>query len=127
MFRHAKPALCTLSLLALAACGSSTEPGLAVALHLRPLGYEGGFAVNIGETLALEAIPVAADSTFIGTAITAHWSSADTAKAVITDQGILHTRCVGTVRIDATGVIHGQSITGHLPVAIGTVGAACAP
>jgi hypothetical protein len=96
------------------------------ALHVRVRGSDVPFAVNIGDTLPLEALPVAADSAVVASAVAASWASSDTLKLTIDTEGVLRTRCVGVVTVTAVAVVAGRRITGRRPVTIGSFGAACA-
>ena len=125
--RFIRPVLLATSMLF--GCRSITDVSPVVALDLRPRESDAvsGIYINIGDDLPLEALPVRADSTRIATGIAAAWSSTDTTKATVSAQGLLHTRCVGSVIIRASATVAGRLVTGQLPVAIGSFGPACAP
>ncbi len=104
--------------------GPTTE---AVALHLRPIAADGPFAINLGTSLALEALPIAADSTVVAGPIAATWRSSDTTVVGITAQGVLQSHCAGSTTVVATAPLAGRSLSGTLPIIVASTGTACAP
>ena len=124
--RFIRPILLLTSMLV--GCRSTTDVSPVVALLVRPRGSNevSGINIHIGEDLPLEALPVRADSTRIDTAIAAAWNSTDTTKAVVSAEGVLHTRCVGTTTIRASASVAGRLVTGQVRVSIGSFGQTCA-
>jgi hypothetical protein len=112
------------------ACGDNfaRPAALPVALHVRPVGADRAVAVNIGITLALEALPIDADSTVVGAAVIASWRSSDTSVANVSNQGVLQSHCTGTTTtVLATAFIAAGPLAGTLPVMVGSTGPRCAP
>jgi len=110
------------------ACGDTlvAPPIRAVALHVRAAGSDAPFVVNVGVELALEAIPITADSVLAGPAVNATWHSSDTTIATVSEHGILHSYCVGTTLITASTSVTGNTVSGMRPVTIATTGPTCA-
>ena len=98
----------------------------AVALHVRAAGTDVGFAMNIGAHVALEALPIAADSTVVSGPVMASWQSSDTVVATITGQGVLYAHCVGHTTVTAATDLAGQHLIGARVVDVATTGPACA-
>ena len=114
--------------LGVAACHRDvTAPPLPVALHVRPVGSDAPFALKTGAVVPLEALPIASDSTVLGTATPATWSSSDTSVATVTSVGVVQARCVGETTVSAMATISGRSLAGSVVVLVGTTGARCAP
>jgi hypothetical protein len=90
------------------------------------MGSDVPVALNIGSEVSLEALPITADSTVIGTAVAASWQSSDTVVATITTQGVLRAICVGNTLVTAATDLGGQYLVGARAVAVATTGPACA-
>jgi hypothetical protein len=99
----------------------------AVALHVRPIPGDGSFVMNIGDSLAFEALPVASDSTVVGPAVIASWRSNDTTIVSVTDQGVLQSHCAGSTTVEATATVAGHSLFGTRQVVVGSTGPRCVP
>jgi len=115
----------------LVACADTRDAPQAppVALHIQAPGFgvSGTFLeVNVGTTLNLEALPIAADSTLLGSAVTAAWQSSDTTVATITNKGVFESKCVGAVTVTAVADIGGHTVSGSIPVGVGTTAGKCA-
>jgi hypothetical protein len=115
----------------LATCGCS-QPGLQpepdpVALHVAPAGVDGPFAVAVGTALQLNAVRVRKDSTRVGNAISASWSSSSPAIATVNTEGLVQTHCVGTAIITATVTEAGRQLSGTRAVSVVTGGPSCVP
>ena len=108
-------------------CGESVTGPQIVALHLRARGTDVPFVVGVGGNVTLEALPVAADSSRVGDAVAANWSSSDTTRATIQSDGSFHARCVGQVSVTATSRVAGRLVSGRLFVSMPTTGPQCEP
>jgi hypothetical protein len=110
------------------ACQQASDPTstVAVALHVSPSGLDGPFIVNVGTDLLLAAVPVAADSTRLGPAVLATWTSSDTVIATVAADGRVHTRCSGTALVTATAITAGRTLRGARAVLVETSGLRCA-
>jgi hypothetical protein len=111
------------------ACGDSVSPASppAVALHVRPVSTDGGFVMNIGDSLPLEALPAASDSTVVGGPVTASWFSSDTTIVSVSNQGVVQSHCAGSASVVATATVGGHSLSGTLSILVASTGPRCAP
>ena len=124
-------ALGVLIFVGLVACGDSESGPHAqpVALHIEAPGFglPGMFVeVNVGTTMNLEAIPIAPDSTLLEPAVTATWQSSDTNVATISNKDVFRAHCIGVSTVTAVAVVGGRTLSGSMPVGVGTTGANCA-
>ncbi len=108
--------------------GASAPQPQPVALHLEAPGFgvPGTFLeVNIGTTMNLQALPIAADSTLVGAPALATWQSDDTNVATVTNKGAFRSNCVGVATITAMATVGGRTISGSIPIGVGSTGGKC--
>jgi hypothetical protein len=110
--------------------GKASEPvadplAHATALYVRPVGFDGPFAMEIGDALPFEAIPIDETGARIGTAVTALWHSSDTTIASVTSDGVVHSLCMGTTTVTATKNLADKQVIGTRSVTVATTGPRC--
>jgi hypothetical protein len=107
------------------ACGDGpieVSAPIAVALHINPTG--GSF--NIGEPFLFTATRLAADSSALGPALFASWTSSDTVVASIQSDGHFRAGCAGNTVITARSTEGTRTIVGQRVVSVITTGPHCA-
>ena len=99
--------------------GEPVRPPEPVALQVRVATIFAGSARLVrGSSVPLIARPVAADSTVVGEAVAARWTSPDQRVATVDQHGVVQAVAFGTVNIQAVYTVAGRVLSGTIPIGV---------